>query len=220
VAVGSGVNTIAYSNDGIIWVPSDNGNDILSTQGKKVAWNGSLWVAVGSGAHSIAYSSDGNTWNGVTGISFALGIDIAWNGLLWVAVGSGTNTIVYSYDGINWAGLGTTIFFSGRSIVWDGVRWIATGISSTISSLIARSIDGIHWVVSNSTQSQLGIAFNYRRPYTLTIPTTQTSTSIGTVPNASLPIVVPANSQLDIVSDSYYNSGYTNFSIALQTHAS
>jgi hypothetical protein len=227
VAVGSGTNTIAYSDDGINWFPSANGNVFLSGQGTKVAWNGSLWVAVGQGANPIAYSyndvdGSGNIiWDGAAGASFSLGgSDIAWNGSLWVAVGAGTNTIVYSYDGINWAGLGATIFFSGRSIAWNGAIWIATGISSTLSNLIARSTDGIHWVVFNSTQSQVGIAFNYRRPYTLTISTMQTSTCIGTVPNASLPIVVPANSQLDIVSDSYYNRGYTNFSIALQTHAS
>jgi hypothetical protein len=103
----------------------------------------------------------------------------------------------------------------GYGIAWNGSLWIAVG-----NIFIIRSTDGIHWVGVTSSDQQLGIAFNYRRPYTLTIPTTQTSTSIGTVPNASLPIVVPANSQLDIVSDSYYNSGYTNFSIALQTHAS
>jgi hypothetical protein len=115
---------------------------------------------------------------------------------------------------------GTSIFGSlGQCIAWNGVIWVAGGFSGA-SSIIARSTDGIHWFVFNSIQDQNGIAFNYRRPYTLTIPTTNTSTIVGTVPNASLPVVVPANSQLDIVSDSYYNGGYTNFSIALQTHAS
>ena len=223
-------NTIAYSYDGITWNPSANS---VFTTGNGVAWNGSLWVAVGEGTNIIAYSNGvdglGNmTWTGaVTALSFLDGFyGVAWNGSLWVAVGEGTNSIATSIDGITWIGRGNTIMtaggpiiWSGRSIAWNGSLWIAVGNANT-PSLIATSTDGIHWFGSTYTQIQWGIAFNSRRPYTLTIPTTQTSTSIGTVPNASLPIVVPANSQLDIVSDSYYNSGYTNFSIALQTHAS
>ena len=115
--------------------------------------------------------------------------------------------------------------WSGKGIAWNGSLWIAVGsgrsrIASPSSIPVATSTDGIDWFGIAYTQSQTGIAFNYRRPYTLTIALNQTVATLGTVPNASPPIIVPAGSQLDIVSDSYYNSGYTNFSIVLQTHAS
>ena len=55
VAVGEGTNSIAYSSDGITWYPSSNGNSILPTSGRSVAYNGTMWVAVGQGAtYSIA----------------------------------------------------------------------------------------------------------------------------------------------------------------------
>jgi len=237
VAVGSPstdpqANTIAYSYDGITWNHTTNGNAIITTAGRGVAWNGSLWVAVGQGTNTIAYSNgvDGSgnmIWYGVVPTIFSIGgYGVAWNGSLWVAVGNGTNSIATSTDGITWTGRGNTIMteggpisWYGTSVAWNGSLWIAVG-DSFGPSLIITSKDGIHWFGRTYTQASYGIAFNSRRPYTLTIPTTQTSTIIGTVPNVSLPIVVPASSQLDIVSDSYYNSGYTNFSAAFQTHAS
>jgi hypothetical protein len=234
VAVGFGTNTIAYSDNGTSWSPSINGNSTLSiAQG--VAWNGTLWIVGGYGANRIAYSLDGITWtgstsgNGVFNTTDASGNPISkvyglgWNGTMMIAVADDAiNTIAYSIDGgITWVGLGKTIFTTyGYSVTWNGQMWVATGKGT---NTIAYSYNGKNWNGSGTSainDTGFGVAFNSRRPYTLTISTTQTSTSIGTVPNASLPIVVPANSQLDIVSDSYYNSGYTNFSIALQTHAS
>jgi hypothetical protein len=226
--VGFGSNTIAYSNDGITWSPSANGNAIITLVGQGVAWNGSLWVAVGTGTYTIAYSHDGITWIGAATTIFSIGgYGVAWNGSLWVAVGNGSgNTIATSTDGITWIGQGSTvmtaggpIIWNGTSVAWNGSLWIAVG-NSVSPSLIITSKDGIHWFGRTSTQISFGIAFNSLRPYTLTIPNNGTGANVSTVQNVSLPIVVPAGSQLDIVSDSYYNGGYTNFSIALQTHAS
>jgi hypothetical protein len=204
----------------MIWIGL--GNSIFAI-GYGVAWNGYLWVAVGTGTHSIAYSSDGTSWTGVTGVSatiFTTCNGVAWNGSLWVAVGSSlTNKFAYSYDGINWTGLGGNSVFSssGNSIAWNGTMWVATG-SGTNST--AYSYNGFRWTgVSSFSDNGQGVAFNSKRPYTLTFPTNATTATPGTV-SAAFPAFIPATSRLDVVSDTYYNQGYTNFSITVNTHAS
>ena len=142
IAVGSGTNTIAYSNNGINWIGL--GSSIFTNRGYGVAWNGTMWIAAGSGTNSIAYSNDGTNWIGL-GISIFTnnGFGIAWNGRMWIAVGEGTNSIAYSYNGINWTGLGTSIFTNaGYGVAWNGRMWIVVG-SGTNS--IAYSYDGISW---------------------------------------------------------------------------
>jgi hypothetical protein len=236
VVVGAGAtNSIAWSDQfSVSWTPVINSNTIF-TDGINVIWTGHQWVAGGLGPNRIAYSLDGITWTGSTsgngvfntidssGNPISKVYGLGWNGTMMIAVADDAiNTIAYSIDeGITWVGLGKTIFTTyGYSVTWNGQMWVATGKGT---NTIAYSYNGKNWNGSGTSainDTGFCVAFNSRRPYTLTISTMQTSTCIGTVPNASLPIVVPANSQLDIVSDSYYNSGYTNFSIALQTHAS
>jgi hypothetical protein len=213
VAVGGGANTIVYSSDGISWSPSANGNAILTTAGLGVAWNGNLWVAVGQGANTIAYSYDGNTWYSTpTPVFSSGGTNVAWNGVMWIAVGLGTNSIAYSYDGINWTGLGFPVFTSGDGIAWNGVMWVATG-TGTYS--IAYSYNGLNWTgVPSFSGGGQKVAFNNRRPYTLTFPTNVSTATIGSISTSyTFPISIAQGSQLDIVSDAYYNTGYTNFSM-------
>jgi hypothetical protein len=133
---------------------------------------------------------------------------------MWVAVGSGTNSIAYSYDGINWTGLGFPVFTSGIGIAWNGTMWVATGDGTNST---AYSYDGINWTgVPSFSVCGLGVAFNNRRPYTLTFPSTSASSIISTVSSSiSFPISVLSTSHLDVVSDTYYNGGYTNFSITM-----
>lgn len=61
VAAGFGVNTLAYSNDGVTWIGL--GTSIFS-QGNCVVFSGNAWIAVGSGTNSIATSVDGITFTG------------------------------------------------------------------------------------------------------------------------------------------------------------
>ena len=154
VAVGTGVNTIAYSINGKYWYPSNNSTSIFSaptTGGVGVAWNGSMWVAVGGGQNTIAYSLDGINWTVATNsttIFSSSGNGIAWNGSMWVAVGNGTNSIAYSTDvsGNIWTGSNnsTTIFStSGNGIAWNGDMWVAVGAGT--SNTIAYSSDGQNW---------------------------------------------------------------------------
>jgi len=145
VGVGSGTNTIAYSNNGTTWT-GITGYNIFSDYGYRVAWNGTMWVAVGKGStHTIAYSSDGLTWTGLGNTIFSLeGIDVAWNGTLWIAVGNGTtNKIAYSNNGTTWTGLGADIFLIAEGVAWNGTMWVAVGYD--FSNTIAYSSNGTTW---------------------------------------------------------------------------
>jgi len=115
VAVGSGTNTIAYSDDGTTWVGL--GTSIFSSQGTSICFdkNKNRFVAVGWGTNTIAYSDDGITWVGLgTSIFNSRGTSIFNNGTRFVATGYylsntyGLNTLAYSDDGITWVGLGTS----------------------------------------------------------------------------------------------------------------
>jgi hypothetical protein len=74
IAFGEGINTIAYSIDGIYW--SGLGSNIFSTVGMNAVWNGNIWVAVGKGTNSIAYSRDGLNWIGLGSDIFSIIVPI------------------------------------------------------------------------------------------------------------------------------------------------
>jgi len=190
VAVGdrsSGVNgsNIAYSSDGISWTSSTSGNNLF-TYGYGVAWNGTMWVVVGGGfskPNTIVYSYDGIIWTGSTSgntfFSWA-GKSVAWNGTMWVVVGEGSPSIIYSYDGINWTGVtgSASIFVIGNGVAWNGTKWVAVGGNNGINTpyTIAYSYNGVNWTgLSGSTGTFAyyctGIAFNSKRPNTITFPT-------------------------------------------------
>jgi hypothetical protein len=138
------------------------GTGVFSTQGKNVAWNGSMWVAVGSGTNSIAYSYDGITWMGLGTYVLTQGNGVAWSGSMWIAVGSGTNSIAYSYDGLRWTGLGTSVLTQGNGVAWNGTLWVTVG-SGTNS--IAYSYDGMSWTglgVTLFSSSGNSVAWNNR----------------------------------------------------------
>jgi hypothetical protein len=157
---------------------------------------------VGYGINTILYSSDGITWvpsangNSVIGDARA----IAWNGLQYVAVGS---SIVYSSDGINWTNSpsGSAIFSGGEcfGVTWNGVRWIATGYGNNpnVNPSFAYSTDGINWTPGPNifTYAGEGVASNFG-PYQS--------------------IAISSDKRFDVVSDAYYNTGYTNFSMTVR----
>jgi hypothetical protein len=222
VAVGQGTtNTIAYSSNGINWTGAtdDSGNSSLSIftdAGRGVAWNGSIWVAVGD---TIAYSSDGISWIPLTNSVFSdTGYGVAWNGKLWVAVGEGTtNTIAYSSDGINWTGAtdlseaaesSLNIFSNaGFGVAWNGLMWIAIGDGGL--NTIAYSSDGIKWTGLGKniiTEYGYGVAGNPNIGATIV-------DSVITLNSNSL----PNTNKLDIVASNYYNTGYSNLSIEIET---
>lgn len=142
VAVGSGTNTIAYSEDGKNW--TGLGLTTFGTFGITIAWNGVRFVAGGGTSNTLAWSNDGVNWTGLGTTVFPNSLGgIAWNGTRWVAAGDCTNGIAYSSDGITWTTIATPIFTtSGRGVCWTGTQFVATGQGT---NTIATSPDGITW---------------------------------------------------------------------------
>jgi hypothetical protein len=69
VATGQGSNSLAYSNDGINWTPSESGNAIFTQYGTSVYHNGVKWLAIGSGVDNLAVSDDGENWVGKSSLN-------------------------------------------------------------------------------------------------------------------------------------------------------
>ena len=150
VAVGTQLNHIAYSYDGLTWYGL--GEFIFNQGGTGVAYNGNMWLAFGTGANTIAYSYNGINWTALGNSIFSVGAAGAWNGTMWVAVGLGSNTIAYSYNGTSWTGLGNILFDinnGGNDVAWNGTMWIAVGRAG--SNTIAYSYDGINWTGLGNT---------------------------------------------------------------------
>jgi hypothetical protein len=157
VGVGGGTNTLAYSEDGIKWIGL--GSTIftgLSFPGMSVAWNGTMFVASGAGTNNLAYSYDGIIWIGL-GTSLPEFHGIGWNGKMWVGVGSRAG---YSYDGKTWYAVDLPSSCGyGMFLTWNGQMWIAAtlGNSSSKTSTLAYSIDGIQWYALGKTGMDDGV---------------------------------------------------------------
>jgi hypothetical protein len=214
VAVGDDNNTIAYSYDGKFWY---NGNNIFGNIGWCVASNGTMWVAGGEGTNTLAYSNDGKFWYASTNENPILIIQcrcLAWNGTMWVAGGQGSNSLAYSYDGKFWYAStnGNDHFDYCLGVAWNGTMWVAGGYKTNNS--LAYSYDGINWI-------GIGIINNNNPLYRVHCVATNSSLDGQvTIPNNSIVLNQYGNglsSQLDVVTDSYYNTGFTNFSIAINS---
>jgi hypothetical protein len=154
-----GSNTIG--NAGNVWIGM--GNNIFSTVGYGIGWNGNVWVAAGQGGNSLAYSPDGFSWFGLgTTIFSNFGTSVVWNGTLWLATGRGAgNTLAYSSDGVVWNGLGNFIFSAqANQAAWNGTMWVAVGQGG---NTIAFSTDSMTWTglgVGTFATTGNGIATN------------------------------------------------------------
>jgi len=202
VATGQGTNSLAYSYDGVNW--TGLGITVFSTAGQAVAWNGVMWMAVGSGTNTLAYSFTGLTWTGLgTTIFTATGYAIAWNGQLWVAVGTGTNAIAWSAFGIsNWTGIAASSAAVGYLttaywVTWSGQVWMVGGTAATGCTVY--SPNGKTWFTSSNTTMATAYAVGYSNFFT-----NQIVISAGG----------PGKTQtLDVVSDTYYQTGYNRLNI-------
>ena len=144
IATGEGVNTLAYSSDGIFW--TGLGSNVFTERANRAVWNGRLWVAVGKGGHWVATSYDGLIWTGRNATWMVEGYDVAWNGVRFVAVGEGAETtLATSVDGIVWEPVAnSTALFATRAsaITWTGRAWFAYGSGGNTT---AQSLDGQGW---------------------------------------------------------------------------
>lgn len=239
VAVGNGANSTLVSGSGTAWTSNQNSNQL--TTGNAIAWNGNQWVAVGSGSYTAAYSPDttipstGMTWYGSNPFLGGVGNDIAWNGNVWIAAGySNTAITSYSYDGLTWYnGIGnlTDTFgnsVAGTSVTWNGSMWTVIGQSaSTIYYLRSMNSSATNWSYTtilkygiNNVGTTNNIAYNYRRPYRIDFPSTFTNGFILSLSGYSFPLLISSSDgqgqvvkRFDVISDAYYNNGYTNFSM-------
>jgi hypothetical protein len=220
VAGGDGTtNTLAYSTGGTEW--TGLGKTIFNTTGRGISWNGSLWVAAGNGtANTLAYSTNGTTWTGLGKTIFSTtGRGISWNGSMWVAGGDGTtNTLAYSTNGTTWTGLGTTIFSTtGPGISWNGSMWVAAGGFENPNSL-AYSTNGTTWTGLGTTIFRLGyaIAFNNAKPNTITFSSSANPGLVSGTVSQSSDFTISSGQTLEIVSDSYNQSGASIISLNIQ----
>jgi hypothetical protein len=185
-----------------------------------IAWNGTIWVAAGGGDYAIATSINGSTWTAQAQPYIVNAYCVAWNGSLWVVGSESTNKIITSLDGITWTPASIvpdiTVILG---VTWNGTMWIAVGYGSNTSIY---SYDGTTWFAggfyfNTSFVGGSSIAFNNRRPYTLSFPTNVSTATISSISTSyTFPISIAQNSQLDVVSDAYYNTGYTNFSMGVR----
>ena len=163
IALGSGTNTLAYSNDnGLTWIA--NGVTMFSIDGRCATWSGTRFVAGGTGvSNTLAYSNDGINWVGLGLIFSTKCSGICWNGTRFVAVGTGASTVYYSNDGITWVAASGTVFgTTGNAVAWNGTYFVAVGAGT---NSIIYSADGITWTGLGLifTTAGYGIAWNGTR---------------------------------------------------------
>jgi hypothetical protein len=143
---------------------------------------------------------------------------------MWVAGGEGASkkTIAYSYYGATgWTPVSNLndIWNSGTgpgtgtagSVIWNGQKWIMTGYTSPNYFIMAYSSDGQNWsgVTNTGTSMGEGYAIGW-------------NAGLGSVniPNDSIVLNQYGSglsSELDVVCDSYYNTGFTNCSISINS---
>lgn len=160
-AVGSGTNTIAYSNDkGVTWVGL--GTNVFDTQGVELAYNPSMnrYVAAGSGTlNTLAISDDCVKFVGLGKSIFdseGQGVAFSATQIRFVAVGGASNVIAWSSDGIQWVPSvrqSASLFLSASGVAYGpNIGWVAVGTPATLTTnTIAFSSDGMTWTAQTQT---------------------------------------------------------------------
>ena len=180
VAVGQGGNTIATSNNGLVW--TGIGATTFTTTGNDVINDGAKWIAVGQGGNTVATSSDnGATWSGQTLSYFTSGTSILYAVPVtptatttrydaslasstvtvatpsYIATGIGaTASIAVSTDAVTWTPIGVISGGYGIRVFTTQANCVYGTAGSYVAvgqggNSIARSNDGINWTGSGST---------------------------------------------------------------------
>ena len=106
----------------------------------------------------------------------------------------------------------------GRSITWNGNIWIGIGqntAGNSTSTVYAYSLDGITWTASSGITNGLTIGNS------VVWNTKLGSVNINSV-NSNATILLDkygasGTYKLDIVADSYFNTGFTNMTVTTKT---
>jgi hypothetical protein len=219
LAFGSGVNTIAYSYDGISW--RGIGKDLFTTSGYGGCWNGTIWVAGGISSQSVFTGSISGYTLTVTLISsgslsvgqYITGTNIlpntfitAGSGLSWTinlpqnvsstTITANNGVLGYSYDGINWRPVTQTVLTGIiYNVVWNGTLFVAAGGGST-GYCLAYSYDGINnWTAVANTALSLGMGIGYnvvwgQDKFVATGSRIISATFTGTIASSSATLIV------------------------------
>ena len=201
-----------------------------------VAWNGTTWLAGGDALpNQLYWSSDGINWNGAIQVTTTNIRSIAWNGIAWVAVGNyDPSTLSYQVyyttvlDGQSgWIQANVIVSLSPRidffSVIWNGKRWIAGGFNKpTSTSYIITSYDGINWYESPPDVSPVGPLNPYNNPISIVVAGLSSNSRIGGVIVDSQIALNKTNNvrlttKLDLYSGGYYNNGYNNMTVSIQS---
>lgn len=136
IAGGQGLNTLAYSDDGINWIKSNNGNSLFDYV-NTVVWGNGMWIAGGYGPTKMAYS-----YNGIDWISSSSGNNLFFGGCSKITFGNSmfvacakigfynlTTILGYSRDGINWTQANPSNLTSINDIGYSKSlnQWLAVG---------------------------------------------------------------------------------------------
>lgn len=221
-----GFEPIATSLDGINW-SGVVGTSALFTTCYGIAWGNDKWIALGDsfgGTTTMAYSYDAITWTplGLTLPTTPFDVQAwsaTWNGITWVAVGesnftfAGKNTIAYSSDGITWTPVAASMnFFNhGTGVCWNGVRFIATGAEPGIGNRIKYSSDGINWYNAEDSNTLQNVAWHVKSNSYIGASVSDSQIVLN---NSGFRL----SNSLDVASEKYYNNGYTNFSMSVQSN--
>jgi hypothetical protein len=140
VAVGNGTNTIAYSDDGVEWtglgIGCFGGDDAVSTSGRSVAWNNSLFVA---GCTVGVFATPRPVLQGTYSTLTIASTSTFIRGQRIVVTGANAGSFVI--DRVFTQGSTTTIqILSPTSTPFDNTSTITDNRSSLIYSS-----DGVHW---------------------------------------------------------------------------
>jgi hypothetical protein len=141
---------------------------------------------------------------------------------------SGTSlnsSIVTSTNGINWTAVSSSPFGTGTGwgVAWNGTRFVAVGQYSgtSLNSSIVTSTNGINWTPASpspfGTGTGYGVAYNYMRANSITFTSSSTAGTISG-PITTTPLTTSStNNKLEFVSDAYFNRGYNNVSVCIQS---
>jgi len=192
VAVGSGTNNIAKSNDGMVWTGLGVSIFGVTGQGLSVNFANSLFVAGGvSSSFPFGVSADGITWTGKTGLFSNQVADASYGQGKWIITGPATplpTPFANSTDGISWIMcLPQSSINNGKSIIYHAQydRWVTTG--SGPNSLVY-SDDGNDWVGAGNSFQLTGFDLATTGTF-LTYPPLLT----GTIPPNSGSLTIDVN---------------------------
>jgi hypothetical protein len=246
VVGGSGsTNNYAYSTNGINWTGGVIGNSGFIY--RSVICGGSLWVIVGNNGttSSVGYWSTTPTVSWTPGSGFAGGTGSSYYSLTFgiypvssdvagttygtiffaggLTINPSTSACIYSTDGKTWTTSASgNIAFNNvqlNSLVWNGKRFIGISGTSETNTRIAYSYDAQTWYSIPSSFVTKPLELFTTAGYGLATSAWPTlgSVYIDNALTLSSTSGLNTNNQLDVYSDTYFNNGFSNMSVKINS---